>query len=116
MSPFDFAGILLVLASAFGFLNYRFLRLPSTIGVLVIALAVSLAIFVIDAILGYGLRAQSQALLAAIDLPHTLLDGALAFLLFAGGMHVNLHELWSRKWAVLALATLGVVIATALFA
>jgi len=116
MSPFDFAGVLLVLASAFGFLNYRFLRLPSTIGVLVIALAVSLAIFVIDAILGYGLRAQSQALLVSIDLPHTLLYGALAFLLFAGGMHVNLHELWTRKWAVLALATIGVVIATALFA
>jgi len=116
MSPFDFAGVLLVLASAFGFLNYRFLRLPSTIGVLVIALAVSLAIFVVDAILGYGLRAQSQALLVSIDLPHTLLDGALAFLLFAGGMHVNLHELWNRKWAVLALATIGVVIATALFA
>jgi CPA1 family monovalent cation:H+ antiporter len=116
MSAFDFAAWLLVIASAFGFINYRYLRLPSTVGVLVMALGFSLALIALDMILGYGLRAQSRQLLASIDLPHTLLDGSLAFLLFAGGMHVNLRELWSRKWAVLALATLGVLIATALFA
>ena len=115
LTALGFASLLLVLASVFGYLNYRFLRLPGTIGVLVIALAASLAIIVIDAIVGYGLRSQSERLLASIDLPHALFDGALAFLLFAGGMHVNLRDLWNRKWAVLALATVGVLIATGLF-
>ena len=62
------------------------------------------------------LQLWARNFLGAQDLPRTLLDSALSFLLFAGAMHVDLEHLRTRKWTVLALATGGTVIATVLFA
>lgn len=92
------------------------LRLPSTVGLLVIALITSLALIGVGHLVaGRQLAEWSAALVGSANLPSTLLNGALAFLLFAGSLHVDLGFLWSRKWTVLALATFGVVLATGLF-
>ncbi len=117
MSSFSFAAVLLCAASTVGFVNYRFLRLPSAIGMLAVALILSLGVIAIDPLVGgIDLRRWVRGFLGAQDLPRTLLDSALAFLLFAGALHVDLDELRHRKWTVLALATGGTVIATLLFA
>jgi CPA1 family monovalent cation:H+ antiporter len=117
MSAFDFISLLLLLAASFGFVNYRWVRLPRAIGLLVISLLVSLCILGIEHVLPNApLRTWSQRALADVDLPNVFLNGALAFMLFAGSLHVNLAELRSEKWNVLALATVGVVLATLLFA
>ncbi|HEY0525283.1 MAG TPA: sodium:proton antiporter [Stellaceae bacterium] len=115
LSAFDLVSLLLALTGLFGFVNYRLLRLPSHIGLLVIALAVSLATIGIDALTpGLGIRQQVGALFASADLPAAFLNGVLSFLLFAGALHVSMADLWRRKWTILVLATLGVVLATAL--
>lgn len=117
MTPFNFVSLLLLLAALFGFINYRWIRLPRTIGLLVIALVVSGCILLVErALPNAPLRRWSEAVLTGINLPHVFLDGALAFMLFAGSLHVDLAELRSNKWTVLALATAGVVIATTLYA
>ena len=116
MTALGLLALLLTLAAAFGFINHLLLRLPSSTGVLVIALAVSLAIIAFDRFVpGNGLRGQSQRLLEALDLPTTLLNGVLSFLLFAGSLHVDLRHLRSRKWTVLVLATVGVVLSVLFF-
>ena len=116
MSPFNFVSLLL-LAALFGFINYRWIRLPRAIGLLVIALLVSVCVLLIDrAVPGSPLGYWSKRALNGLNLPHVFLDGALAFMLFAGSLHVNLAELRNNKWTVLALATAGVVIATLLYA
>ena len=116
MSSLSVLAVLLCLASAFGLLNARLLHLPPTIGVLVIALAASLLMIALDSIPpGLGLRDWSRALLGTVNLPGALMDGALSVLLFAGSLHVELDHLWSRKGTVLALATLGTLLSTALF-
>ncbi len=61
-----------------------------------------------------GLRDRVKGLLATADLPHTLLDGALSFLLYAGALNVPIADLWQRKVTVLVLATVGVALSTAL--
>jgi CPA1 family monovalent cation:H+ antiporter len=110
-----FIAILLTLAAAFGTLNFRVLHLPNSIGVLVLALAASLAVVVTNPVIGgVALRTLAQRLLATVDLPAALMDGVLSFLLFAGALHVDFEELWTRKWTVLLLATAGTVIAVAL--
>jgi CPA1 family monovalent cation:H+ antiporter len=110
-----FIAILLTLAAAFGTLNYRVLHLPNSIGVLVLALAASLVMVVTNPVIGgVALRVLAQRMLATVDLPAALMDGVLSFLLFAGALHVDLGELWTRKWTVLLLATAGTVIAVAL--
>jgi CPA1 family monovalent cation:H+ antiporter len=117
MTPLALFAILLTLSALFGVLNHRTLRLPNTVGVLVIALAVSLVMLAADPLIpGYDLQALSRAFLNTIDLPQTLLNGVLSFLLFAGALQVDIAQLWERKLVVAALALFGTLLAVAMFA
>jgi CPA1 family monovalent cation:H+ antiporter len=114
-SPLGLMAILLTLAAVFGFINRFSFRLPNSIGVLVIALILSLAaVFAGWLMPAYHFWEVPQHLLGAVNLPSALMNGALSFLLFAGSLHVDLDQLWGSKWSVLALATFGVVIAVSL--
>ena len=109
------ATAVITLAAVFGYINHRWLKLPSTIGLVIIALATSIGVIAIDAIWPqFELRNTARAAFLQIDFHETLMQGLLSFLLFAGALHVNLDELLSRKWAIGSLATVGVVISTAL--
>jgi monovalent cation:H+ antiporter, CPA1 family len=111
VTTLGFMAILLTLAAASGFINARVLHLPNTIGVLLVALVVSVIMIITSPVIeGVPLRDTAQQLLGTIDLPATLMNGALSFLLFAGSLHVDIGQLWSRKWTVLALATAGTLI------
>jgi CPA1 family monovalent cation:H+ antiporter len=113
-SPFEAAAVLIVLATLLGYLNYRFIGLPHTIGLTVMGAIASLALVTIDGITPLSLTAAETSLLRSIDFSDTLLNGMLSFLLFAGALHVDLGRLLRRKWVVGLLATLGVVVSTAL--
>ncbi len=113
MSPFDVAAVLVVLAAVFGYTNFRLIGLPHTIGLTVMGAAASLAVVGVDALVpGFGLGQAVRGFLAEIDFRTTLMEGLLSFLLFAGALHVDLSVLLRRKWAVLVLATAGVLIST----
>lgn len=116
MSTLSLIAVLLCLASAFGFINYRLLHLPTHIGLMTVALVAASLVLLTDLIFpGLDLRHGLQQLLGTEQLPETLLNGALSFLLFAGALQVDVEALWNRKITILLLATLGVVIATILF-
>jgi CPA1 family monovalent cation:H+ antiporter len=116
MTPLGFLAILLTLSAVFGVINHRTLRLPNTVGVLLISLLVSLVMLAADPFIpGYDLRALFGSLLGAVNLPHALLDGVLSFLLFAGALQVDLSQLWARRLAVAALVVVGTLLAVALF-
>jgi monovalent cation:H+ antiporter, CPA1 family len=108
----DIVAILVVLTATFSYVNFRFMRFPMTIGVMTIALALSLAVVAIDK-LGYGVpRGQAHALLSSIDFTDVLMQGMLSFLLFAGALHVDLQGLRRVAWQVGALAVLGTALST----
>lgn len=113
MTFFQVASILLVLAGMASFLNYRYIGLPSTMGLMVIALLMSLLMVLLGklGLPGIGLAAE---LVGSIDFSETLLHGMLAFLLFAGALHVNLNDLRTQWLPVTILSTAGVAIATGL--
>ncbi len=113
MTIFQAAAILLVLAGLASYLNYRYLRLPSTIGLMVIALLLSLGTVVLGKLGVPGTRLAAE-LVGSIDFSETLLHGMLAFLLFAGALHVNLQDLRSQWLPVAVLSTVGVALATGL--
>ncbi len=116
MTPLALFALLLTLSAVFGVLNDRTLRLPTTIGVLLISLLASLAMLGIDRLVPeIGLHALSRQWLGTIDLPQALLGSALSFLLFAGALQVDLRQLLGRWKPVLALALLGTVLAIGLF-
>jgi monovalent cation:H+ antiporter, CPA1 family len=114
LSVFDLIAILLVLTAVFGWINHVLIRLPHTIGLLVMGLIASLVLIGIDVLVPKTALFESlTGMLGRIDFRETVLNGMLAFLLFAGALHVDLSVLKSRAWAVGLMATLGVVISTA---
>jgi CPA1 family monovalent cation:H+ antiporter len=108
MKLFNILAILITLSAGFSYINHRFIRLPTTIGLMIIALLVSLGLVVIGPY-AFGLKADAQQLLASIDFDETLLHGMLSFLLFAGALHVDLTRLARQKWIIGLLATVGVL-------
>jgi CPA1 family monovalent cation:H+ antiporter len=109
----DIAAICLVVTAALAYLNHRFIGLPITIGVMVIALGMSLAIVGLDATgLAPSLRAHEEGFLRSINFSSVLMQGMLSLLLFAGALHVDLSELKTLRWPVAALALLGTLLST----
>jgi Na+:H+ antiporter len=115
MNFFDITAVLITLAASFGYLNFRFLRLPATTGILSIALLSSLLLPAADRILpGWHLETALNRFLTGIDFNQVLMHGMLCFLLFAGALHVQFEDLKANKWTIILLATLGVLLSTAL--
>ncbi len=113
LSLFQIAAILLTLAAIFGYINHRWMKLPLSIGLVIIALVVSITLLLIDVLLDtLQYERTVRAVLERIDFDETLMQGMLSFLLFAGALHVDLEQLLSRKWVILSMATVGVLIST----
>jgi len=110
----EIAASCLVLTALLAYLNHRFIRLPITIGVMVSALLLSLAVVGLDALgIDSGLRQYEESLLRSVDFSAVLIQGMLSLLLFAGALHVDLSELRAYRWQVGALAVLSTVLSTA---
>jgi len=117
LSLFQIAAILLTLAAIFGYINHRWMKLPLTIGLVIIALVASMGILLLDILLNtLEYERTVRAILEQVDFDRTLMHGMLSFLLFAGALHVDLDRLISWKWAVISMATVGVLISTFLVA
>ncbi|HEX4055117.1 MAG TPA: sodium:proton antiporter [Tepidisphaeraceae bacterium] len=103
--------MLVVLAALCSYLNYRYLRLPPTIGVMATVLVASLLLLAAGST-ATGIRAWAAALVGQIDFNETVLHGMLAFLLFAGALQLDLGEMAREKWTIGLLAVLGTCIST----
>ena len=113
MDAFNIAAILLTLAALFGYANYRWLKLPTTIGIMLISLVFSLGLIAIGSVNGAVVE-QARSILEIVDFDDTLLKIMLGYLLFAGALHVNLQDLKSQKRVIGLLATVGVLMSTCL--
>jgi len=111
MSLFEILAALLSLTAVFSFLNYRILKLPTTIGIMLLSLVFSLLIIILGDF-SSGLRETAEQLVNQIDFNKTVLHGMLSFLLFAGALHVNLDDLKEQRWVIATLATIGIFMST----
>ena len=111
MDIFNIITVLIVLSALFGYWNVRYLKLPHTIGVMIIAILFTLGIyissFVNDSVFHY-----LQSLITSIDFQTVLLDIMLGFLLFAGALHTNFDQLKVQRYPILMFATVGVLLST----
>jgi CPA1 family monovalent cation:H+ antiporter len=113
LSLFEIAALLLVLSAGLSWINRAYLKLPHTIGLLVMALIASFILMGMEALFpAIGLTDTMQSALGQIDFNETLMKGMLGFLLFAGALHVDLGKLKDAKWAIGSMATFGVVLST----
>ncbi len=113
MSIFSICAILVGLSALFGYINHRFLRLPHTIGLVVIALAASLSIIGFDLIQpSVHIAQRVTGVLRQIDFNETLMHGMLSFLLFAGALHADFSAFKTRRLTIGVMAVLGTLIST----
>lgn len=102
---------LITLAALFSYINHRFIKLPTTIGLLVISLVLSLSLIALGK-LGLPLEDYAHVLLKEVDFNKALMQGMLSALLFAGALHVSLDDLREQKWVVAVLASIGMLSST----
>lgn len=112
MEMLDLAALLLTLAAIFSYINFRFLKLPTTIGIMLIAMLISISLVVLSHCGFESIQNKATVVLEGIDFNKALMHGMLSFLLFSGALHVNLEDLDQNKWIISILATFGVVMST----
>ena len=111
MNVLELTTILLLLASVFSIINLRLLKLPQTIGLMVLAIGLSISVLAIGFISPNFLE-TATSLIQSFDFEVLLIDVMLPFLLFAGAISVNVHELLKDKVTILLLASFGVIFST----
>ncbi|QOR73139.1 sodium:proton antiporter [Cruoricaptor ignavus] len=105
-------SILIVFAATFAFVNYKFLKLPGTIGIMVIAIAVSVFLVMFGETALPKTYKNLYSLINSVDFSEVLMGAMLNFLLFAGGVHINVQDLKEQTGPVAVYATVGVLIST----
>ncbi|MGD8106268.1 cation:proton antiporter [Pantoea sp. FN0302] len=108
----NIAAIFLCITALLAYLNRRYVGLPSAIGVMAIALVISLFNMLADTLGIPVLRTLEQSLVESVDFSELLMQGMLSLLLFAGALHVDLHKLRAYRWQVASLAIIGTAFST----
>ena len=111
MDLYQVSSLLITLAALFNYANYKWLKLPTTIGIMAMALVLSLIVLAVGQVFPV-VEHTADALLAEIDFSKALMNGMLGLLLFAGALHVDLGSLTAQKGVIALLATVGVLAST----
>lgn len=111
MDYYSIVTVLVVLSAAFGYINVRFLKLPLTIGLMVVTILFTSVVLFIGQF-DNTLLLREKEFIQSIDFETVLLDIMLSFLLFAGALHTNFSQLRVQRGPILAFATFGVIVST----
>lgn len=111
MTLYQASGVFLTIIAILAWVNYKYIKLPDTVGITAIGLVVSIVLTIIGSrepiVIDYTKHIVDQ-----LNFPDLLLHGMLSLLLFAGSLHINLHDLAKEKISIFMMATIGVIIST----
>lgn len=111
MTISEVASILIVLTAIMSYLNHRFFKLPTTIGLMLSSMCLSLLIL-LSGLFFDGIETHAKQFLDNIDFNETLMEGMLSFLLFAGALHIDLDDILKHRVIITFLASIGVLCST----
>ncbi len=111
MEIYNIITVIILLAAVFGYINHRFIKLPGTIGIMIISLIASLAIIGLDNIFPQFF-VDTIAAISAIDFNTIVLKVMLSFLLFAAAIHIDVKKLRSERKAIITFSTISILIST----
>jgi len=111
MSLFYSLSILIIIATVFAYINARFLKLPSTIGIMVITIIASVCLVILGRIDPDPLN-NIYILIREINFTELLMGGMLYFLLFAGAVQIDIKDLKEQKRSIMVFSSISVVIST----
>ena len=113
LTLFQHLAILTTITALLSYINHRFVKMPTAIGLMVLTMVGAVLLIVLKAV-GVDIEAHVHPFVTSIDFETVLMDSMLGFLLFAGALHVSIDSLMDRKYAIGILATVGVVTSTVL--
>src|SRR5262249_32764670 len=113
MPVLDLLAVLIVLTAAFGYVNVRLLKLPPTIGLMLLTLLFSSALLAIGRYVP-AVEHDARLVVEQFDFDRALLHGLLGFLLFAGALHTDIGAFWPHRGPVAVMAGIGVLLSTAI--
>lgn len=111
MGVHEIIGFLLSLTAISSYINYKFVKLPKSIGITLVTLLLTMLV-TFTGRFGWEVNHFAEAVVDGIGFNDTFLHGMLSFMLFAGSLHVNATELFKNKYIILMLATVSVIIST----
>ncbi|MBK9478772.1 MAG: sodium:proton antiporter [Bacteroidetes bacterium] len=111
MDIFHLISLIIVISAAFAYLNFRFLKLPASIGLMLMSLGLSLLVLLAGNFFP-SIKQKIATEVLGINFSDLLLEGMLSFMLFAGAIHVKFADLKSEKLNILLLSTVSVLIST----
>lgn len=113
MSILQVAAILVVISAILGWVNKVFFGLPHAIALLVMGMIGTLGILFADAMIPqFEFARYAHQLMTSVNFFETVMTYMLAFLLFAGALHVNLDRLREQRLPIILMASVGVLIST----
>lgn len=111
MDIYNILTAIVSLSAAFAYLNHRFIKLPSTIGIMILSLIGSMALVFVGR-WQPGIQESVSAIVGSLDFYKIVIEIMLSFLLFAGAIHINEERLKAERVPVIAFATIGTLIST----
>lgn len=117
MDFYTIASLIMTVAIVIAYVNHRFIKMQTTIAIMVSSMMLSLILIVL--VKSFGLQKFEQNFLETlfrIDFDKLLINGMLSFLLFAGALNIDIHTLSSQKWEIFTLATVSTILSTFLVA
>lgn len=111
MEIYNIITVIILLAAIFGYINHRFIKLPGTIGIMLISLIASLAVIGIGNIYPEFFTQTIQSI-RAIDFNAVVLKVMLSFLLFAAAIHIDVKKLRNESMSIITFSTIGILIST----
>jgi len=111
MHIFDILALFICLAGIFIYINTYYLKLPSSVGLMILALALSFGLIVLEMLIP-EFKTGTERILADFDYHEVLYELVLSFMLFAGALQIDFRKLSEERVPVLILASVGVFIST----
>ncbi len=111
MDFYNIFAILIVLTAAFAYINYKFLKLPSAIGLMLISVIFSF-MFVLIGNISPWITEKFTSSISKIDFGNFLMSIMLSFMLFAGSINIDAARLKNERLPVMVFATAGVLLST----
>lgn len=111
MEIYNIITLIIVLAAIFGYINFRFIKLPGAIGIMLISLVASLGVIIVGKVYP-DFFLETIIVIKSIDFHAALMKVMLSFLLFAGAIHIDAKKLKTERASIITFATVGVLIST----
>lgn len=111
LQVYNLITVIIVLTAVFGYINFKYLKLPGTIGIMLISIVASLCVVAIG-FFDHDFFKSTTELIRTIDFSTALMRVMLSFLLFAGAIHIDIHKLKKESASIITFSTIGVLLST----